>query len=72
MDQLNEEQKRLLIENFYSENKENGKPYAVNHFIKMGLQTRSIYRIIDRVDNNIPLKRRPKSDRKPYKMSHKK
>jgi transposase len=72
MNQLNEEQKRLLIGNFYSENKEKGKPYTVNHFIKMGLQARSIYRIIDRVDNNISLKRRPGSGRKPYKMSHKK
>lgn len=71
MDCLNEEQKRLIIGQFYQFNRDRGKRFTVLHFMKMKLHEKTIYRIINRIDNNMSLKRSKGSGRKQFKMSHK-
>ncbi len=72
MESLNEFQKRQLVGQFYEKNRQKGKPFTVRHFIEMGLRRRSIYNIINRIENKIPSKRSNGSGRKAIKMNHKK
>ena len=52
MDGLTLEERRILIGNFYNENKDKGKSYTVHHFRRMNVPKRTIYRIIKRVENH--------------------
>ena len=69
MQSLNEHSIRILIGNFFKENMNKPKSFTVNHFLQMGMRRSTIYDIIKRVENNIPLKRLTGSGRKPFKMT---
>ena len=55
---LNQKQNRELVSNFYKKNKNNGKIYTVNYFLKLGISKKTIYNVIDRVDYGKPLTRK--------------
>jgi len=67
MDQLNEEQRRSVIGQFYKVNKTLGKCFTVKNFLSMNIQKSTIYDIIKRVDNDLPLKRKTGSGNKAKK-----
>ena len=68
MEGLTLEERRILIGNFYNENKDKGKSYTVHHFRRMNVPKRTIYRIIKRVEKDIPLTHRPGAGRPAIKM----
>ena len=51
MEGLTAEKRRLIVGQFYSENRDKGKGYTVHHFVRMNMQRRSIYNIISRVES---------------------
>ena len=51
MDELNEESRRCFITTFYDRNRARGKSYTVSHFNKMGVQRKTIFRILQRWEN---------------------
>lgn len=69
MDQLNRDQRRLVIGKFYESNRDMGKRYTVDHFQRMKVPLSSIYDVIQRVENNISLQRRPGQGRVPKLMT---
>ena len=69
MDSLSAEERRLIVGQFYNENKHLGKTYSVHHFVKMGMLRETVYRIIKRVDNGITLNGRPGKGRPVAKMT---
>lgn len=71
MDELNQRDRRKLIGKFYSDNREKGKPFTVNHFKIMGVCAKTIYNVMNRVDEGQPMERKPGSGRKPVKMPKK-
>lgn len=71
MEVISEEEVRQLIGNFYRINREKGKSFTVNHFQKQKFSRRTIYSIIKRVDDNVSMKRKPGSGRKPIEWSPK-
>ena len=53
----------------YSDNKNNGKIFTVNHFLPQNLPRSTIYDIIKRVEDEIAPDRKPGSGRKPKIMT---
>ena len=70
--QLSLEDRRKCIGHFYSANHSSGKAYTVNHFKAMGISCKSIYNILKRVDERLPLQRKCGSGRRAVKMSNSK
>jgi transposase len=68
MDELNKDKRREVIGAFYKANREKGKSFTVNHFKSMNIGKSTTYRIIERVDNNLSLKRAKGQGRKAVKM----
>ena len=72
MDQLNQEQKRLIVGQFYEKHKSKGKVFTVQHFLAMGFKNSTIYDIIQRVEIRKPLKTLVRTGRPAVKMTKKK
>ena len=60
---------RNRVYKFYSDNKNNGKIFTVNHFLAENVQRSTIYGIIKRVEDDIGPDRQPGSGRKPKIMT---
>jgi pantothenate kinase len=57
MDQLSKDKRHEVIGAFYKANREKRKSFTVNHFKSMNIGKSTKYRIIQRVYNNLSLKR---------------
>ena len=68
MDQIHWDTKRLIVGNFYREHRNEGKLFTVRYFLRLGLKKTTIYGIIRRVENSIPLERKSGQGRKAVKM----
>jgi transposase len=71
MESINENTLREIIGNFYRENINSGKSYTVHHFLKMGINRKTIYNIINRIDSKLSLKRKSGSGKKPKIIDNK-
>jgi len=60
---------RNRVYKFYSDNKNNGKIFTVNHFLAENVPRSTIYDIIKRVEDEIGPDRKPGSGRKPKIMT---
>jgi hypothetical protein len=54
---------------FYSDKKNSGKTFTVNHFLAENVPRSTIYDIIKRVEDEIGPNRKPRSGRKPKIMT---
>jgi transposase len=63
MDTIKEEDLRRIVENFWLQNKERGKPFVVLHFEMMGMKRRTIYKYIKFVEEGHSPSRKPGSGR---------
>jgi hypothetical protein len=68
METLDENSRRLYVGTFYKNNRHRGKAYTVNHFRDQKIGRSTIYKIINRVDEEKSLERLPGSGR-PLKLS---
>ncbi len=57
MDQLSKDKRHEVICAFYKANRKKRKSFTVNHFKSMNIGKSTKYRIIQRVYNNLSLKR---------------
>jgi transposase len=71
MNQLSQEQRRLIVGQFYSENKSFQKSYTWKHFRALGLKRSFVYDVMQSVDNKKSLIRKPGSGRPAVKMNKK-
>lgn len=69
MEHLKENDVRNVIGNFYKQNINSGKKFTVDHFKKMGIAKSTIYDIIKRSENNLPMNRKIGCGRKPFKIT---
>ena len=71
MEGLKKLERRKLIASFYEKHREMVKHFTFRYFSLMGLKKSTIYDVMKRVDNNIPLKREVGSGRPAVKMPKK-
>ncbi len=69
MEGLNERLVRIEIGNFYRKNENRGKKFTYNYFKGKGPSKTTIYRVMEKVDKNICLERKPGTGRKRKKIA---